>query len=444
MRSQGLKQLSLVLLLLSLTACSGGSDSDTDIIGAESLYSPGASVGAVSYSQAYGIELLLLNEDGTSCLLNDGDYIEPGLRTLGVRIDPDSARIDRVLLSDGGVYQVKAGRVDDLYIAEFRVTQENLYQNVLVQVIHLGGLASKEKVVLRTFAHDYEDRFIKNSMGLIVGNDILSDLRESLAEMLDEMFHEAISDITGHSSGLITEIGYGDNDPFTTDVIIVSLNAEKNESYPGSVLHISLIIKDVYLSAGSLHGQSLVATSGNDLYVDCFAAIEDEAEGRGIRFILDFSDSAQVSFEHDFFLKDMVEKMFAAELKELELPCLVLDLSGLEDGMFTDLAGHISFYGKDVDLDMLCDAQDSELFDKFMFIDVYGIPQGADDGALSLGIGLHTVDYEEVIWERYVDSESGQADLEAGFDDFLKDLVDDEFEKMRQDYGALISNLSYG
>ncbi|MBN2298103.1 MAG: hypothetical protein JXM72_05890, partial [Deltaproteobacteria bacterium] len=386
MRNQGLRLWFLVLPLLVLAACSGSSDSDVGLIGAESLYDPGASVGAVGYSEAYGIELYLLNEDGSRVMLSDGDYVEPGTRTLGVRIDGNPANVDRVLLSDGGVYQVRAGRDEDFYIAEFKISQEHLYQNVLVQVIHISGLASKEKIVLRSFEHEYDDRFIKNSIGLLVGNDVLSDLRESLAEMLDEMFQKAISNIAGQGSGVINEISYGDSDPSTTDVVITSLRAENNESYPRSELHISLIIKDVYLSACSLYGQSLITTSDNDLAVSCYLAIEDEGEDGSIRVILDLSDSAQVQFEQEFFLKDVVEELLLTQLTKIELPCLVSDLAGLGDGLSYDLAEYILFYGKELDSETFFDVEDSGMLDKFLFVDAYGIPEGTNEEALGLGL----------------------------------------------------------
>ena len=365
----------LVFFFFCLVAgCSGSSDSDEIIPSGESIYDPGASVGAMSYADAYGINVFVLHDDGEIIPIHDGDYIDPGTKTFGLKIEGDPSSIDRVFYSDGGIYQVEALMQDDMYVGDFDVSEENLYQTILVQVIHTNGLASKEKIVLRTFQHHIDSQYVKNGVGLLISQEILDEQRHALAESLDDILRDVFAYVAEQSPGFISGIGYGDSNPDTVDVDIAALQSVSTENYPRAVLQISLVVKDVDLSALPLYGQNLISTVNNDLFIDFYFSIDDKAADGSIRFILDFSDPVQIRFERDFFLKDVVIDMLKEQLTGIDLAPFARDLSGLYDRVISDMPENLLINGKEVDLDVLFDGLVIDL-NKYLFADIYGRPE---------------------------------------------------------------------
>jgi hypothetical protein len=148
-----LRMVLVILISSFMISCSGGSGSDKKISG-ESIDDPGASVGALSFKDAYPIELQMQDPTGEFVTVHDGQYVEPGKKRLAVIVQGDKSNIDKVLLSDGGVYQVEAVKQGDSYQADFTVNNDRLYTTVLVQAIHKNQRASKEKIVFKTFKDD--------------------------------------------------------------------------------------------------------------------------------------------------------------------------------------------------------------------------------------------------------------------------------------------------
>ena len=445
MNKQGLWTWFLAVFFLCLVAgCSGSSDSDEVLAGGESIYDPGASLGAVRYDDVYGIEVFVIPEEGEPIPIQDGDYIEPGTKTLGLKLEGDPADIDRVFLSDGGLYQVEALMQGDMYVGDFAVSEENLYQSILVQVIHGGGLASKEKIVVRTCPQHMDSQYSKNGVGLLIAQEILDAQRHALAESLDDILRDVFSYAEEQSPGFIECFGYGDNDPDTLDVEITSLAAMSEENYPRAVLRISLVVKDVDLYALSLYGQNLVSTVNNDLFIDFFFSIEDKGKDGSIRFILDFSNPVQVRFERDFFLKALVIDMLQDQITGIDLSPFTRDLSGLYDVIMTGLPQNLLVNGQAVDLDVLFNGLVLDL-NKYLFADIYGIPEQTSAEVLSLGMGLTVDDYEDIVWEAYeTAAPNAPFDMEAVFEKICVDIVDDTFDGIRQEYGELITELCYG
>ncbi len=444
MRQQRLHRWFLVFfLLLILSACSGSSSTDEEIAGAESIYDPEASVGAVSFADACGIEVFMLGENDEYLELQDGTYVEPGVRKIGIRLD-DETDVDRIFFSDGGVYQVEAFKQGDLYSADFNVSEESLYQNILVQVIHSNGRASKEKVVLRTVRQDFEDQYIKNGVGLLISREILDGQRYALAEQLDGIVRDVFRNILSQGSGLFTDLGYGDADPATIDIDVVTLRPLSTQTRPQAVFQVSLIVQDVHFEALPLYGENLVTTTNNDLAMSFYLAIEDAGGDGSIHLVLDFSNSVQLSFLQDFFMKSVVEEMLISQLTRIELPPFSCDLSGMDDEIIAALPENILVNGNELDLDVLFDGLVLDL-NKYLFADIYGIPADTTAEVLSIGLGLYVADYDEIVWDSYDAAPPSDApDIEGVFEDLCVKVVNAAFEKSRQTYEGLITKLSYG
>ena len=275
----------LVILLSSfLFSCSGGSGSDKKISG-ESIDDPGASVGALGFDDAYPIELQMQEPTGEFVSVHDGQYVEPGKKRFAVTVQGDTSNIDKVFLSDGGVYQVEAVKQGDSYQADFTINNDRLYATILVQAIHKNQRASKEKIVFKTLKEN-SDEMIINGIGILASNDILDGNKELLAGELDKFVREAFNSIKNQDSGIISSLSYGDNNPDTIDIEIVDFKSVHNAAYSPAVIHLAFIIHDVTLTALNIKGQDLITTRNNDLSVDMFIAIDDQgAVAHGVLFL---------------------------------------------------------------------------------------------------------------------------------------------------------------
>jgi hypothetical protein len=142
-KPQMLLILSLVFLLLA--SCSGGSDSGDASAEAESENDLGTPVSARSFADSREIEVFLVGSDGGSTRILDQSHVEPGARTLAVRVGGDLSVIDKVYVSDGAAYRVEAVLQNDRYVCSFSIEDDALYQIILIEAVHSDGRASKEK-----------------------------------------------------------------------------------------------------------------------------------------------------------------------------------------------------------------------------------------------------------------------------------------------------------
>jgi len=433
-----------VIVFLCLTSCSGGSSSDDTVAVAESIYDPGAAVGASGFNEAGGIRLSVLNNNGESVSIHDGDFIEPGLNTLSIEVGSDPSTIDRVFVSDGGGYQVEAlPRGDGRYECTFNVGSDTLYQTLLVQVIHRSTRASKEKIVLRTYHPTPDDGYVKNGVGLLVAREILEDQEDEIADFLDTRIKDVFAYIAEERPSLITSLRYGDSDPSTKDIVITSLEPVSSGAYPGAVLHVSFTVRNVSLIALPLYGQNLVATQANDLNVDTWLSIGNTSQASP-HLVLDFLGSAHAAFSRPFFLGDAVGNMIASEITQLKLHPMALDLAGSKDFLRDTLPERLTINGTAVSVGALLDRLQLD-FGKYLFADPYGIPDETTPGMLAMGLGLFVEEYDDIIWE----SGSGpappaQSDMGKVFNALCESTVNSVFDAMRRKYQGYLTELSYG
>ncbi|HQI81694.1 MAG TPA: hypothetical protein PLR71_09050, partial [Deltaproteobacteria bacterium] len=375
--------------------------------------------------------------------IQDGHTIQAGKRRLAVSVQGDPSEIDRVFVSDGGLYQVEALRDGDLYVCDFDVKGDRLYKTLLVQAIHVDGRASKEKFVLKTFKSEHDDRLILNGIGMLASADLLDGVREQVAELLNGVMERSFACMQDQDDGMITHISFGDGDPDTVDLEVVTLEPVRDDLFPGAVLHVELIIHDVDLSAVSVYGQDLITTRDNDLVLDLYLALDDMRTDGTHGIVLDLMDSAQVHFTRDFFLRTVVEDKIQEGLQVIELPPLAADLRQIADAMGDALPVSISIDDTMVDLGVLFSTLDMDL-SQYLFVDVYGTPEDTSSEGLALGAGLFLAAYAEA--GEGVDDIPGSSpfDAEGIFDDLCAAMTDAAFEKIRNDYSGLVRTLTYG
>jgi hypothetical protein len=425
-----------------MISCSGGSGSDKKISG-ESIDSPGASVGALGYKDAYPIELQMQEPTGEFVTVQDGQYVEPGKKRLAVTVQGDKSNIDKVFLSDGGVYQVEAVKQGDSYQADFTINNDRLYTTVLVQAIHKNQRASKEKIVFKTFKDNSESKMILNGIGVLISNDLLNNNRELLASELDSFVTEAFEYIRTQESGIISSLSYGNNNLNTVNIEIIDFKAIHDAIYPSAIIHLVFIIHGVDLAAINIKGQDLITTKDNDLSVDMYVALEDiRSDGkRGLVFNL--LGSPHVSFQKDFFLRPFLEEKIASGLKVIERPPLVADLQSIFTTLGDSLPLNITVNDSIVDLISLFDKQRLDL-SKYLFIDLYGIPEDTSSGVLALGAGLYIAKDIAASTAPSQKQPGKSPDLDGIIVNLCQTMVDRAFVNIKQQYQGLISTLSYG
>ncbi len=431
---------SMMTLLIS---CSGSSSSD-EVVAEESLHVPGVSVAAVGFDDACPISLSLVNGQGDLFSLADGDYVEPGNRTFAVEASCDTSTIDRVFVSDGAAYQVEALPQDGRFVCEFVVREESLYQTVLIQVIHPGGRASKEKIVLKTYTPVPAGSYVKNGVGVMVSQGLLDLRKQGLALMLDEKIEEVFDSLNRQGAGFIAGISYGDNDPETVDVTVHTLEAVHLDDLPRAVLRLQFTVQDVSLSALPLYGQHCITTVRNDFLVETCLAVEDAGPDGEVGLVFDLLDTAGVAFSQPFFFQSLVERAIAFELGRIELPPLAIDPADAGYDLANLLPGNIQVFGSDMDVQKLAEGLDPGPA-PYIFADIYGIPEMTEPGILALGLGLSSQPSEEVVWKSPRETvPPNQVDLEIVFNDLFESAIDEVFANIRQKKSGLVANLSYG
>ncbi|HXK48393.1 MAG TPA: hypothetical protein PLT09_13175 [Deltaproteobacteria bacterium] len=434
--------IAVFMITCFMNACSGGDGSGGSAEG-ESLYDAGAPVSAKGFEETYPIELLMQDSSGDFAVVSDGQYVQAGTKRFAVRIQGDDATVDRVFLSDGGMYQVEALKDGDLYYCDFVIKDDRLYEDVLIQVIHTDERASKEKIVFRTSESESQDTLILNGIGVMVSQDLLDGSRDQIAEFIDAMLGGIFECIEGQDSGLITRINYGDDNPNTVDVQVDTLEAVQDDAWPTAVLHLGLTIDDVDLSAVNLYGQDFISTSDNDLVLDMYVALQDVREDGTRGLVLDLLDSTEVYFVNDFFMRPVVEEMIASSLHVIERTPLVADLQYLTDTLHDAMPLTITVGDTEVDLDVLFEDLNVDL-SKYLFVDLYGIPEYTSTGALALGAGIYGADYEDAGEEGGSDPDVSAFDPEDVFTDLCATVADETFSKIKDEYDGIVTTLSFG
>lgn len=431
-----------LFLVPVLVSCSGDSGSSAKV-SPESIYDAGAAVGARGYADSFPIELMAQGASGSYERIQDGQSVQAGKRRFAVSVQGDPLEIDRVFLSDGGVYQVEALKDGDLYVCDFEVKGDRLYKTLLVQVIHADERASKEKFVLKTFESENDDRLILNGIGMLASADLLDGARDEVAEFLNGMMERSFACMQDQDAGMITRISFGDGDPDTVDVEVVTLEPVRDDLFPGAVLRVEFIIQDVDLSAVSVYGQDLIATRDNDLVLEMYLALDDMRTDGTHGIVLDLLDSAQAHFTRDFFLRTVVEDKIREGLQVIELPPLAADLRQIADAMGDALPVSITIDDTEVDLGVLFSTLEMDL-SRYLFVDVYGLPEDTSSEGLALGAGLFLADYGEAGEGVDDNPESSPFDAEGIFDDLCAAMTDAAFERIRQEYSGLVTSLTYG
>ncbi len=433
--------VSLVLFAL-FASCSGKSNSDESDISGESIYHAGSSVNAVSFSESGRIELFLIDANGRMTAIHDGDYIKPGKQKFAIKVNSGPSTIDSIYATDGGMYQVRATPQGDVYECEFHVSEENFYQIVLIQVIHSSGKASKEKIVVKTSGPNDGTEYIKNSMSVMVAQEILDGQKETLAGILDARIREVFNYTLQKSGSLVAQLQYGDNNASTRDVVITSFEAVDSGSYPEANLHVSLVIKNVSLKALPLFNQTLIETQGNDLAVDLYLSFKDKSALEGTRLVLDFLGSPRVAFAQPFFLKSIVEDLIASDMEQCDLPPIALDLAQGVDYLNNYFSGHFTINGSDVHLEGLVNELDLR---KYLFVDLYGLTDNVAPGQLALGFGFSLDGYDDIQWETVSETiPQEQTSAEEIVNAMFRASIEATFETMRQKYQGMVTELSYG
>jgi hypothetical protein len=287
-------------------------------------------------------------------------------------------------------------------------------------------------------------RYIRNSIGLLVGQDILDGEKEELSDLLGEKIDETFDYIRNSSSSVISVIRYGDGDPSTRDVVVNLVEATGSGSVYGSVLRLNFTIRGVTLKALPLYGHDMISTQDNDLTIDTHVAVRDMGSQSQVRLVLDFLSSAQVTFSQDFFFRDVVQDIIASEFTRADLPPVSFDM-GSSDSVLRDfLPDYISINGKDVGVDAMTGGFYSNL-EKYMFVDLYGITDNAEASSLAMGMGLAVQDYEDMAWETVQPpAPQGQTAADEIFDSMFESTVDDVFAAVREKYEGVVTTLSYG
>lgn len=418
----------------AMFSCSGGGGSGGRA-SAESVFDPGAPVPARGFEDSIDLELMAGDASGGFVTLVDGTCVEPGTKRLAVRLKGDPTDVERVFVSDGGVYQVEAVKGQDgLYTCGFDLKGDRLTRALLVQAIHTDMRASKAKVVVRT-STEGDDALVLKGVGAAIADELLDASKAQVSDLVDAVVKGVTTCLSGEAGSLVTRFDYGG---LSVNLVESSAGRDSNEN---AVLHINLTLRDVDLQAFGMFGQALVSTAGNDLNIDAYAAVGDVLSSGGRGLVVDLGDSAAVSFSRDFFLRPMVEGFIAFAIRRIELPTPSAPLERVLSSLGAHLPATVTLGDTTVDVKDLMAGLDLDL-SGYAFMDLCGLPADSGLGVLAVEGGLYLG--EGVDWNVPGGAGTSGIDTEGIFADMLAKVVDYAFEKTRDKYGALITSLSYG
>ncbi len=347
--------LVLSFALVALAGCSGDSDDvglvpdiTGESIGGEAMvYEKGAAVYAVSYAESADISLYLRTasaaedevaaEEVAFVEVHDGDFVGSGLRTFGVKLEGGVSDDFIVNVSNGGGYYTEAiADGSGYYVCEFGVLADNLYQPILVEVVYADGRASKEKFVVATQVMPARDELVREGVALMIGADILDDqaLKDALGPILSA------------------------DDMLGMDTVVKKITPDTEGN---GIIHLELSI-------------DLIAGGGRTgLNADII--LQDEADGtRGLYLVLE-----------DGRL-DLLEDGTSIPLPD-RLLNLIADLGNLGTIAFPlDLGELLAELDLGLELDLA----------RYLFIDLYGMPEYNSANFAVVGGGLYSAHNEDV------------------------------------------------
>lgn len=428
--------LVLGVVVSFLTASCSGSDGSGSKAGAESIYDPGAPVPARGFDDSSTVELLWYNPDTAQYVpVQEGQYLEPGKHRLAVRIQGNAGDIDRVLVSNGGLYQVEASFQQGMYLCDFAVKADRLTVPILVQAIHTDGRASKAKYVVRTAAEGIADSLIINGAGCTVADEIMDASGDEVADLIDTVVDAVTSCLGQKDGGLLSRFSHG-------GVVVNLVESADDPSHPQGVIHLNLTIKNVDLSAVDIYGQDLISTTGNDMTIDACVAISDIRSDGSRGLVLDLGNTPVVHFSKDFFLRGPVEDMIAASLRRIEVGAPAADLASIVDLVKDKMPLTITLGDTVVDVQELLDRLDLDLTSR-LYIDMKGMPEETGFGSLSMTAGIYAGDSSGQGGGSGGTS-AGSIDVEGVFMDMFTSIVDTAFEATRKKYDGIVTTLAYG
>lgn len=432
----------LIVAILFLVSCSGGGGGKSDTTaGGESLYDANVPVNAESFQNSCPISLKILDENGVYQPVSDGMAVKPGMKTMAVYIQGDQGNIKRVLVGDGGRYQVAAAfdASTGAYLCSYNVGSR-MYSSVLVQVIHADNRASKEKFVFRTFDKVLDDQFIINGLSLSVSQDLLDSRLDDIASVLDSITGVMLDEVRRQGAGLISRLDYGDGRAGTPDLTVHTFEALQSETYPSAVIHTVFTVHGLTLEAVNLYGRNLVSTINNDVTMELFIAVKDEY-GDGKRgLVLDLLGAAKVRFRDDFFLRPEMEKVLENQLQVICCKPLSVKLDKLFQTLGEAMPDSVDVNHQDIGLRALFHKMNIDL-NRRLFLDVYGLPGETDPGILGLGMGFYLA--EDGDTPSSGSQSTGGINVNDIFLDICEPLVEESFNAIQNKYSA-ITNISYG
>ncbi|MGO9147640.1 MAG: hypothetical protein ACLQDF_14860 [Desulfomonilia bacterium] len=440
-----IKYVSTMVLVISISffmsSCSGGGSGNK--VSSESIDDPGASVDALGFQDSNPIELQIQTTSGDYVSAYDGQYVQPGNKRFAVTIQGDTSNIDKVFLSDGGTYQVEAIKQGDTYQADFTINSDRLYSSVLVQAINKNQLASKEKIVFKTVDDVSGDKLILNGVGVLISRDLLDGTRDLLASMLDKLVGEAFKNILTQNLSTISSLSYGDNNANFLGIEVNTFEPVHDDAYPNAIMHLTYTIPNVNLTAVNLSGQNLITTRNNNLMVDMYIALEDQESDGQRGLVLDFLGTPLVSFQNDFFMRSVIEEKIATGLQVVECSPLVADIQSLFSTLSDQLPLNIMVNNSNVDIGSLFDNQNMDL-SKYLFIDLYGVPEDTSSNVLALGAGLYIAEKNSVQTSTLQNQSGESSNLNGIIIDLCQLMVNKAFDNIKSQNYGLVTNLTYG
>ena len=228
-----------------------------------------------------------------------------------------------------------------------------------------------------------------------------------------------------------------------SNVEINTLEPVHNDTSPSAIIHLAFTIHDVNLSAINLYGQDLITTTNNNLKVDMYIALEDQGSTGKRGLVLDFLGSPYVSFQNDFFLRPVIEEKIASGLKVIEGSPLVADLQSIFSTLGDQLPLNITVNNSNVDIGSLFDKQNMDL-SKYLFIDLYGVPEDTSSNVLALGAGLYIAEKNSVQASVHQNQSANIFNLNGIVTGLCQVMADKAFEKIKEQYTGLVTKLTYG
>jgi hypothetical protein len=194
----------------------------------------------------------------------------------------------------------------------------------------------------------------------------------------------------------------------------------------------------------NIFGQDLITTRNNNLMVDMYLTLEDQSSTASHCLVFTLIGSPSVSFQNDFLLRPVIEEKIVSGLRVIERAPLVADLKSVFAALRDALPSTITVNDVEVDLLALIDKQNLNLT-KYLFIDLYGVPESSASGYIALGAGLFVEDVDSVQKAARGSHQTSHAgDMDSIITDLCQTLVDKSFDSIKQQYKGLISTLSYG